>query len=108
MSIDEVSAAIGELKAEANASRNQRSELFSEVGDIKEMIGDLTVIVKTSITADEGRLTRVEEDVKSHGKSLAVLTTFKNRMLIGIAAIGGTGGIVGAITTGIASKIGLG
>lgn len=108
MSIDQVSAAIGELKAEATASKNQRAALFDQVGDIKKMVADLTVVIQTNITKDDIKIAEIEKDVKSHGSAIGDLKKFKQRMLIGIAAIGGTGGIVGALTTGLANKLGLG
>ena len=108
MSIDQVSAAIGELKAEATSSKNQRAALFDQVGDIKQMVADLTVVIQTNITKDDIKIAEMEKDIKSHGSSIGELKKFKQRMLIGIAAIGGTGGIVGALTTGLANKLGLG
>ena len=108
MSIDQVSAAIGELKAEATSSKNQRAALFDQVGDIKQMVADLTVVIQTNITKDDIKIAEMEKDIKSHGSSIGELKKFKQRMLIGIAAIGGTGGVVGALTTGLANKLGLG
>ena len=108
MSIDQVSAAIGELKAEATSSKNQRAALFDQVGDVKKMLADLTVVIQTNITKDDIKISEIEKDIKSHGSSIGELKKFKQRMLIGIAAIGGTGGIVGALTTGLANKLGLG
>ena len=107
MSIDQVSAAIGELKAEAKSSQSQRAALFDQVGDIKSMIGDLTVVIQTNITKDELRITEIEKDIKSHGSSIGELKKFKQRMLLGIAAIGGTGGIIGGLTSGLLNKLGL-
>lgn len=98
---------LGELTAEGKASRNQRADLFTEVGDIKTMIADLTVVVQTSITKGDARLTEVEEDLVSQGKAIGELKKFKQRMLIGIAAIGGTGGIIGGLTTGLLKKLGM-
>ena len=108
MSIDQVSAAIGELKAEATSSKNQRAALFDQVGDIKVMLADLTVVIQTNITKDDIKIAEIEKDIKSHGSSIGELKKFKQRMLIGIAAIGGTGGIIGGLTSGLANKLGLG
>ena len=108
MSIDQVSAAIGELKAESTSSKNQRAALFQQVGEIKQMVADLTVVIQTNIAKDDLKISEIEKDIKSHGSSIGELKKFKQRMLIGIAAIGGTGGIVGALTTNLANKLGLG
>lgn len=107
MSIDEVSAAIGELKADAKASQNQRAQLFTEVGDIKTMIADLTVVVQTSIVAGQGRLDEVEEDVKAQGKQITSLNKVKQRMYVAVASIGGIGGVTATLTQGLAKKLGL-
>ena len=108
MSIDQVSAAIGELKAESTSSKNQRAALFQQVGEIKQMVADLTVVIQTNIAKDDIKIFEIEKDIKSHGSSIGELKKFKQRMLVGIAAIGGTGGIVGALTTNLANKLGLG
>ena len=108
MSIDQVSATIGELKAEATSSKNQRAALFDQVGDVKKMLADLTVVIQTNITKDDIKIAEMEKDIKSHGSSIGELKKFKQRMLIGIAAIGGTGGIIGGLTSGLANKLGLG
>ena len=106
-SIDQVSQSIGELKAESTSSKNQRAALFEQVGEIKQMVADLTVVIQTNITKDDIKISEIEKDVKSHGSAIGDLKKFKQRMLIGIAAIGGTGGIVGALTTNLANKLGL-
>ena len=108
MSIDQVSQSIGELKAESTSSKNQRAALFEQVGEIKKMVADLTVVIQTNITKDDIKIAEIEKDIKSHGSSIGELKKFKQRMLVGIAAIGGTGGIVGALTTNLANKLGLG
>jgi len=108
MSIDQVSASIGELKAEAASSKNQRAALFLQVADIKTMVADLTVVIQTNITKDDIKIEEIEKDVKSHGASIGELKKFKQRMLIGIAAIGGTGGIIGGLTSGLLNKLGIG
>ena len=108
MSIDQVSAAIGELKAESTSSKNQRAALFQQVGEIKQMVADLTVVIQTNIAKDDLKISEIEKDIKSHGSSIGELKKFKQRMLVGIAAIGGTGGIIGGLTSGLANKLGLG
>ena len=107
-SIDQVSQSIGELKAESTSSKNQRAALFEQVSEIKQMVADLTVVIQTNITKDDIKISEIEKDIKNHGSSIGELKKFKQRMLIGIAAIGGTGGIVGALTTNLANKLGLG
>ena len=72
------------------------------------MVADLTVVIQTNITKDDIKITEIEKDVKSHGSAIGDLKKFKQRMLIGIAAIGGTGGIIGGLTSGLANKLGLG
>ena len=98
---------LGELIAESKAGKSQRKLLFSETADIKAMIADLTVVVQSSIVADQARLLAVEEDVASHGKAISGLLKVKQRMYIAIASIGGVGGITGALTTNVAKKLGL-
>ena len=39
--MDDISVAIGELRAEAKAAVSQRTELFAQLGDVKEHIGDM-------------------------------------------------------------------
>ena len=80
MSIDQVSAAIGELKAEATASKNQRAALFDQVGDIKKMVADLTVVIQTNITKDDIKIAEIEKDIKSHGSAIGDLKKFKQLM----------------------------
>jgi hypothetical protein len=101
--MDDISLAIGELRAEAKASNVQRVELFKQVGDIKGDISDIKQMllahntrVTSMLEANAEKLVDVEDDVKT-------LKAFRFRVLVGLAAIGGLGGISGAI----AAKLGL-
>ena len=95
--MDDISLAIGELRAEAKASNVQRVELFKQVGDIKGDISDIKQMllahntrVTSMLEANAEKLVDVEDDVKT-------LKAFRFRVLVGLAAIGGLGGISGAI-----------
>lgn len=98
---------IGELLAEAKSSRTQRALIFDKMDENNKVMNNLTVLVQTSITSSNDRLTEVEKDVASQGTSIGELKKFKQRLLIGIAAVGGTGGIIGGVTSGILSKLGV-
>lgn len=98
---------IGELIADSKSSKNQLALLFDKADQTNKMIADLTNTVQTSIVDGRGRLDHVEGTVEKHGQDIGSLKKFKNRALIGIAAIGGTGGIAGAVVTGLAAKLGI-
>jgi hypothetical protein len=90
--IDEVSAALGKLTAEAEASQNQRTLLFEQV---KEMNQTLTGIATTIPT--------LMDTVNTHEDDIKKLKGFRMR-LIGIA----TGVSMGSgILGGLLSKMGL-
>ena len=102
MGIDQISASIGALQAEAETSQRQRTELFTKTEenkghllDIKAMLGEHIVEVKT-------KLTDHEEDIVGLKKGVGTLNKFKQRVYIGLAGVGGTGGVGGWI----AAKLG--
>ena len=102
--MDDISLAIGELRSEAKSSNDQRSELFKQVGDLKESVSDIKQMLTTHNTrvmsmleANTEKLATVEDDVKT-------LKAFRMRVLIGLAAIGGLGGIGGAIAAKLGFK----
>jgi hypothetical protein len=101
--MDPMSEAIGKLTAEAAAGTNQRAELFKKVNDIEASIFNLTTIVERGIVSTQDALKGHSDKLENHGASLVVLHKFKNRMYIGMAGIGGTGGLVALIKT----KLGL-
>ena len=104
MSIDEVSHAIGELKAEAIDSQNQRRALFDKVDDIGDKIAELKTIVQTSITAHAATLDVHGEKLTRHHEDIRNLKKFRRNIYLGIATVGGTGGITGAILTKLGLK----
>jgi hypothetical protein len=71
------------------------------------MIAELTVVVQSSIMSNESRLATAEKTIQKNSEDIGSLKVWKNRAMIGIAAIGGVGGITGAVVTGITAKLGL-
>jgi hypothetical protein len=102
--MDEISVAIGELRAEAKAAVSQRTELFAQLGDVKEHIGDM----KTMLTESNVKMTTMLENhdtkLDSHTADISALKSFRTKMYLGIAAISGTGGIAGALMTKMGLK----
>lgn len=101
---------IGQLIAESEAGKKQRELLFEHTSDIKAMIGDLTVVVQTGITAGESKLEEAETKIAGHSASIGKLKKFNNRALLGMASIGGATGITGYVTgigDAIMTKIGV-
>ena len=97
--MDQISVTIGKLTAQAEASTNQRKALFNKVDGIEESVANLTVVVEKSIVNTNDMLKVHADKLSGHGKSIVGLTKFRNRMYIGMAGIGGTGGIVTYIKT---------
>jgi hypothetical protein len=98
---------LGELIADSKSSKAQRALLFDKLDQTNKMIVDLTGVVQSSIVANESRLTTAEKTIMENSKDIGSLKVWKNRAMIGIAAIGGVGGITGAVITGITTKLGL-
>ena len=87
---------LGELIAEAKSSKDQRSLLFEKLDDMSVVLLGLNATIPPLV-----------ERVNDNSESIGTLNKFKQRIYIGIAAIGGTGGVVGSLTTNIFKKIGL-
>jgi len=98
---------LGELIADSKSGKAQRTLLFNKLDQTNKMIADLTGVVQSSIVANESRLTTAEKTIMENSKDIGSLKVWKNRAMIGIAAIGGVGGITGAVITGITAKLGL-
>jgi hypothetical protein len=98
---------LGELIADSKAGKAQRTLLFDKLDQTNKMIVDLTGVVQSSIVANESRLATAEKTIQKNSDDIGSLKVWKNRAMIGIAAIGGVGGITGAVITGITSKLGL-
>ncbi len=98
---------LGELIADSKSSKAQRTLLFDKLDQTNKMIVDLTGVVQSSIVANESRLATAEKTIQKNSDDIGSLKVWKNRAMIGIAAIGGVGGITGAVVTGITTKLGL-
>lgn len=100
---DELMMTIGELKAEAKSSQRQRAELFSQVGEVREDIAKMNTTVTECTSHIAAMLDKHDVKIKAFDEDITTLKKFKQRMLLGIAGIAGSGGITGAVLT----KLGL-
>ena len=88
---------LGELIAEAKASKAQRTLLFEKLDGMSTTLLGLNATIPPLV-----------ERVNDNSVSINALNKFKQRIYIGIAAVAGTGGITGAVATGLMNKLGLG
>ena len=101
--MDDVSLAIGELRSDMVASQNQRTELFTQVGGIKDDMSEMKSLIMEHTAHIGTMLDRHDVKIKDFDADISGLKKFKRNMLLGIASVAGTGGITGALLT----KLGL-
>ena len=101
---DKLMMTIGELKADAKASQNQRTELFAKVAETKQDMTEIKTMLIENTSAIGAMLDKHEVKIEAFGEDIRGLKKFRQRMLLGIAGIAGSGGITGAVLT----KLGLG
>lgn len=83
---------IGALKADAKTAQNQRATLFEKVDELGRAINSHNSQVNDKLN----EILSMKGQVERHETDIAGLKSFKNRTLIGLAAIFGGGGVVGA------------
>ena len=99
----EMNKAIGRLEAMAESGRSQRTELFKQTGEIKEMVSKNSQNMATFITTTEAMLAAHNADIEGLKEDSASLKKFQNRVHLAIAGTFGSGGIGGYLL----SKLGM-
>ena len=95
---DDIMMTIGELKAEAKASQRQREELFSQVGSIKEDIGEFRTEMKEHTATVTQLLTAHAEKHNKQDERIDSLESSRTRLRVVLAGgLGGSGTLGGAI-----------
>ena len=102
--MDDISLAIGELKADARAGTAQRVELFKQVGDIKDDISEIKQILKESNSTVMAMLAKHNDQYIEVDKDIKGLKSFRTKIYVGIAGVGGLGGLTGAVMTKLGIK----
>jgi len=102
--MDEISKSIGALEADAEAGKRQRTELFTQIGGVKSDLHDIKNILTQNTEKVSAMLTKHDGKLNSHAVDIKGLKAFRTKMYLGIAAISGTGGIVGAVMTKLGFK----
>jgi len=95
---------LGELTNDAKSSNTQRAELFTQVGEMKTDMSDIKMLLTESTSTIAAMLDKHDVKIQRFDADISNLKKFKQRMLLGIAGIAGSGGIAGAVLT----KLGLG
>lgn len=101
--MDDVSVAIGELKAEAKTSQRQREELFKQIGDMRDdMLEFRTEMAEHSATVTQLLKAHAEKHDNQDDR-LDSLEASRTRLRVVLAGgLGGSGTLGGAIGNWIA------
>lgn len=99
---NDVQRVLGRLQASDEASQRQRAELFSQVGEIKETLGEIKVLVSPLAR-------HIEDDndrFQSHGKRLTELEAGHNKVRGAMWAAGVMGGLGGFLASKLSALAG--
>jgi len=103
--MDDISLAIGELRSESKAGNVQRTELFKQVGDIKDDISDVKQLLLTHNTRVTSMLEANTQKIDVVERDVTTLKVFRTNVWLLLAGITGTGGVTGYLLTKLGLKI---
>lgn len=92
---NDVQRVLGRLQASDETSQRQRQELFAQIGEIKEVIGEIKVLVSPLAK----HMDDDDERFSSHGKRLTELEAGHNKVRGAMWAAGVMGGLGGFLAS---------
>ena len=99
---NDVQRVLGRLQASDETSQRQRAELFTQIGEIKGVIGEIKVLVSPLAKHMEDD----DERFSSHGKRLTELEASHNKARGAMWAAGVVGGIGGFLASKLSALAG--